>query len=141
MAKEEVIGSPRRNLVFETSGVIRVKVGDKYYKLNYDKETTNEEDEESIESKIIIVDDILLYETGQYEYPGDRKIIFALNGGIYYTLDNGYFSFNESQDSDILLERDTIFDNTVIFNGNPPFKLNSSEVINNLNAQFINGHG
>lgn len=33
MAKEEIIGSPRRNLVFETSGVIRVKVGDKYYKL------------------------------------------------------------------------------------------------------------
>ena len=53
MAKEEIIGSPRRNLVFETSGVIRVKVGDKYYKLNYDKETTDDEDEESIESKII----------------------------------------------------------------------------------------
>lgn len=51
MAKEEIIGSPRRNLVFETSGVIRVKVGDKYYKLNYDKETTDDEDEESIESK------------------------------------------------------------------------------------------
>ena len=80
MAKEEIIGSPRRNLVFETSGVIRVKVGDKYYKLNYDKETTDDEDEESIESKIIIVDDILLYETGQYEYPGDRKIIEDLKG-------------------------------------------------------------
>lgn len=52
MAKEEIIGSPRRNLVFETSGVIRVKVGDKYYKLNYDKETTDDEDEESIESKL-----------------------------------------------------------------------------------------
>lgn len=140
MAKEEVIGSPRRNLVFETSGVIRVKVGDKYYKLNYDKEITNDKDEESIESKIIIVDDILLYETGQYEYPGDGKIIFALNGGIYYTLDNGYFNFNDSQDSDTLLEKSTIFDNTVIFNGNPPFKLNSSDVINNLNAQFIEGH-
>lgn len=140
MAKEEVIGSPRRNLVFETSGVIRVKVGDKYYKLNYDKEITNDKDEESIESKIIIVDDILLYETGQYEYPGDGKIIFALNGGIYYTLDNGYFNFNDSQDSDTLLEKSIIFDNTVIFNGNPPFKLNSSDVINNLNAQFIEGH-
>lgn len=140
MAKEEVIGSPRRNLVFETSGVIRVKVGDKYYKLNYNKETTNNEDEESIESKIITVDDIALYETGQYEYPGDGKIIFAFNGGIYYTLDNSYFNFNDSQNSDILLEQDTIFDNTVIFNGNPPFKLNSLDVINNLNAQFIEGH-
>lgn len=140
MAKEEVIGSPRRNLVFETSGVIRVKVGDKYYKLNYDKETTDDEDEESIESKIIIVDDILLYETGQYEYPGDRKIIFALNGGIYYTLDNSYFSFSDSQNSDASLEGNIIFDNTVIFNGTPPFKLSSSEVISNLNAQFIDGH-
>lgn len=140
MAKEEIIGSPRRNLVFETSGVIRVKVGDKYYKLNYDKETTDDEDEESIESKIIIVDDILLYETGQYEYPGDRKIIFALNGGIYYTLDNSYFSFSDSQNSDASLEGNIIFDNTVIFNGTPPFKLSSSEVISNLNAQFIDGH-
>lgn len=140
MAKEEIIGSPRRNLVFETSGVIRVKVGDKYYKLNYDKETTDDEAEESIESKIIIVDDILLYETGQYEYPGDRKIIFALNGGIYYTLDNSYFSFSDSQNSDASLEGNIIFDNTVIFNGTPPFKLSSSEVISNLNAQFIDGH-
>lgn len=140
MAKEEVIGSPRRNLVFETSGVIRVKVGDKYYKLNYDKEITNDKDEESIESKIIIVDDILLYETGQYEYPGDGKIIFALNGGIYYTLDNSYFSFSDSQNSDASLEGNIIFDNTVIFNGTPPFKLSSSEVISNLNAQFIDGH-
>lgn len=140
MAKEEIIGSPRRNLVFETSGVIRVKVGDKYYKLNYDKETTDDEDEESIESKIIIVDNILLYETGQYEYPGDRKIIFALNGGIYYTLDNSYFSFSDSQNSDASLEGNIIFDNTVIFNGTPPFKLSSSEVISNLNAQFIEGH-
>ena len=54
MAKEEIIGSPRRNLVFETSGVIRVKVGDKYYKLNYDKETTD--DEEKVESYIDIID-------------------------------------------------------------------------------------
>ena len=69
MAKEEVIGSPRKNLVFETVGSIRVKVGDKYYKLNYDKEVDeDEEDESSLESKIIITDDILLYETGQYEY-------------------------------------------------------------------------
>lgn len=142
MAKEEVIGSPRKNLVFETVGSIRVKVGDKYYKLNYDKEVDeDEEDESSLESKIIITDDILLYETGQYEYPGDKKIIFSLAGGIYYTLDGNYYNFNEVQNADTSVTSDVIFENTVIFKGNPPFRLDSSNLISNLNAQYLEGHG
>lgn len=139
MAKEEVIGSPRRNLVFETSGVIRVKVGDKYYKLNYSKEESNEEDTESLESKIIITNNIASYESGLYAYPGDEKIIFALNDGIYYTLDGNYINFNTLM---IPNDKETtkIFDNTVIFKGNPAFTISNSKLINNLNAQFLDGH-
>ena len=35
MAREEIVGSSSRNLVFKTAGSIRVLVGDKYYDFNF----------------------------------------------------------------------------------------------------------
>lgn len=147
MAKEERIGNPNKNLVFRTSGNIRVLVGDKYYTLKYDADTSNDKNSNSnVESNFIIsensIDD---YINGKIEYPGDGKIIFVPGDSIYYTTGNSYYSFNEnvSQKLDGIQNNinSNIFNNTVTFNGDPAFVINKSQnVINNLNAQFLEGY-
>ena len=53
MAKEERIGNPYKNLVFRTSGNIRVLVGDKYYTLKYDTENADDKSSNAAESNFL----------------------------------------------------------------------------------------
>lgn len=142
MAREERIGSPRKNLVFETSGDIRVKRGDVYYKLNFeDSEISSDEEHESLNSKIIIVPSLVQYESGELEYPGDGKIIFSYADGIFYTLDGAYNSFmSEPESVATSSSNGIIFDKTIVLKGEPPIMVNSNTMISNLNAQYLNGH-
>lgn len=144
MIREERIGSPRKNLVFQTSGDIKILVGDKYYTLDYNnnKITSESNDSDNSDEKkdYLITDSISDYENGIYNYPGDNIIIFALNDGIYYTKDNKYYKFDNSSniiDNNI---NNKVFDTTVIFNGNPPFIIRNKSLINNLNAQYLGGY-
>lgn len=144
MIREERIGSPRKNLVFQTSGDIKILVGDKYYTLDYNnnKITSESNDSNNSDEKrdYLITDSISDYENGIYDYPGDNIIIFALNDGIYYTKDNKYYKFDNSSniiDNNI---NNKVFDTTVIFNGNPPFIIRNKSLINNLNAQYLGGY-
>ena len=139
MAKEEVIGSPRRSLVFETVGSIRVKVGDKYYPLKYDKTEVNKDDTEPEDSRIIITNNISDYESGLLSYPGDGKIIFALNDGIYSTLDGKYNNYNTAIHTASELKTNE-FTETVVFKGNPAFSVDNTTMINKLNANYFEGH-
>lgn len=132
--RDEVIGNSRRNLVLKTAGGIRILVGDKYYDLNFrdEKESESSKVEETY-SKFIIADSIKPYESGKIDYPGDNKIIFTLDGNIYYTFDssyNKYFDIINENDSDDLPYSVTS-DGIVVFNNN--------NVVGNLNAQFLNG--
>ena len=82
--KDEVIGNSRRNLVLKTAGIIRVLVGDKYYNINFRSSEEEQEDkDEEITSSFIIANNIRDYEDGTLEYPGEKRIIFTLDGGIY----------------------------------------------------------
>lgn len=136
--KDEVIGNSRRNLVLKTAGIIRVLVGDKYYNINFRSSEEEQEDkDEEITSSFIIANNIRDYEDGTLEYPGEKRIIFTLDGGIYYTLDGDYRSYSVgSINTDVITE----YEDTVSFNATQPFSVVSNEVIPNLNSRYLNGY-
>lgn len=143
MAKEERIGNPYKNLVFRTSGNIRVLVGDKYYTLKYDTENADDKSSNAAESNFIIAEEGMgPYLSGELEYPGDSKIIFAPGDNIYYT-DNGmYLPFDKEEDTEgPSISTTNTFNDTVIFNGNPAFVINGENTkIINLNAEYLDGY-
>lgn len=138
-SRDELIGNSRRNLVLKTAGIIRVLVGDKYYNIDFRSEKEEQEDkDEEITSNFIIANNINGYKNGIIDYPGDGKIIFTLDGGIYYTKK---YKYNEYDFSNSLIKESEAndFDNTVNFNAKIPFAVKNSNLIQNLNAQYING--
>lgn len=143
MAKEERIGNPYKNLVFRTSGNIRVLVGDKYYTLKYDTENADDKSSNAAESNFIIAEEGMgPYLSGELEYPGDSKIIFAPGDNIYYTDNEMYLPFDKEEDTEgPSVSTTNTFNDTVIFNGNPAFVINGDNTrINNLNAEYLDGY-
>lgn len=143
MAKEERIGNPYKNLVFRTSRNIRVLVGDKYYTLKYDTENADDKSSNAAESNFIIAEEGMgPYLSGELEYPGDSKIIFALGDNIYYTNNEMYLPFDKEEDTEgPSISTTNTFNDTVIFNGNPAFVINGDNTrINNLNAEYLDGY-
>lgn len=143
MAKEERIGNPYKNLVFRTSGNIRVLVGDKYYTLKYDTENADDKSSNAAESNFIIAEEGMEpYLSGELEYPGDSKIIFAPGDNIYYTDNEMYLPFDKEEDEEgPSVSTTNTFNDTVIFNGNPAFVINGDNTrINNLNAEYLDGY-
>ena len=143
MAKEERIGNPYKNLVFRTSGNIRVLVGDKYYTLKYDTENADDKSSNAAESNFIIAEEGMgPYLSGELEYPGNSKIIFAPGDNIYYTDNEMYLPFDKEEDTEgPSISTTNTFNDTVIFNGNPAFVINGDNTrINNLNAEYLDGY-
>lgn len=143
MAKEERIGNPYKNLVFRTSGNIRVLVGDKYYTLKYDTENADDKSSNAAESNFIIAEEGMgPYLSGELEYPGDSKIIFAPGDNIYYTDNETYLPFDKEEDTEgPSISTTNTFNDTVIFNGNPAFVINGENTkIINLNAEYLDGY-
>lgn len=147
MAREEKIGNPYKELILRTSGTIKVLVGDKYYTLNYkeeEEESKDDSEENSINNWAILASDgIEEYINGSIPYPGDNTIIFVPGDQIYYTINGGYFAFTGTPSSEPIVQKNsqTSFDDTVVFNGSIPFIIsNSTNVIKNLNSQYLNGY-
>ena len=87
-----VIGVDSRNLVLKTRGTLHVKVGDRYYEIDFrnlqsNSETTEKEQEQyvfAIEKEANISD---------IEYPGDNKLIIGTqDGSMFVTLNGEYIS-------------------------------------------------
>lgn len=141
MSREEFIGNSRRNLVLKTAGIIRVLVGDKYYDINFrDNNQDNEQDKtNSTESDFIIANNINVYKNGLVEYPDDGKIIFTLTGDIYYVKNGEFHKYGLSETKSVSNTTSSIFDETVKFEATVPFELRDNNMIQNLNAQYLNG--
>lgn len=81
------IGVDTRNLVLKTRGTLHVKVGDRYYEIDFRNLNANNDSEEketyiySIESKDKVND---------LEYPGDNKLVIGLDGSIFVTKENTF---------------------------------------------------
>lgn len=77
------IGVDTRNLVLKTRGSLHVKVGDRYYEIDFRNLSKTEEDEEKKEEFIISIDNKDLINS--LEYPGDNKLIVGLDGSLFVT--------------------------------------------------------
>ena len=142
MSKRDfTIGQPKRNLVLKTAGSVRVLIGDKYYTLalqddaGYEAETEGSIDEESSEDILAGDDDLVIVQTIEgYKYPGDGKVIMTLDGNIYYTSGNKFVPYIKG------VVFPTSFSSTINFNNDIPFNVRNTTLINNLNANYLNGH-
>lgn len=75
------IGVDTRNLVLKTRGSLHVKVGDRFYEIDF-RNLGAKEDEEK-EEYILSIDSKDQIES--LEYPGDNKLIVGLDGSIFIT--------------------------------------------------------
>ena len=140
MAKEELIGSKNRDLVFRTAGRISVLIGDKYYPLNFGEESTSSSKDDNTNNSnsvnsVIPAESIDGYLNNDIQYPGDDKIIALSNGDVYVTLNGEYkklFSPTSAQEINS-------FNKVISFLANPGFRMQYQTLIANLNANFLNG--
>ena len=140
MAKEELIGSKNRDLVFRTAGRISVLIGDKYYRLNFGEGSTSSSKDDNTNNSnsvnsVISSESIDGYLNNDIQYPGDNKMIVLSNGDVYVTLNGEYkklFSPTSAQEINS-------FNKVISFLANPGFRMQYQTLIANLNANFLNG--
>lgn len=126
MAREEVVGSKHKNLVFKTAGSIRVLIGDKYYNLPFgddvsnDKEEDKESESSSNSSSFAVIDSI---SSKEFTSEDNGKWFFTLDGNIYYIKGGKPVKYNATS------------------NGAATSQIvaNSNTLVKNLNAQYLNG--
>lgn len=133
--KDEIVGNSRRNLVIKTAGIIRVLVGDKYYNLNFrdqSNDSKNEDVENNVTQDFIIAESIKPYNIGKIDYPGDNKVIFTLDGDIYYTKQNKYNKY-------LNIKTEHVDNSPFSVSSNGSVIISNSNMVGNLNAQYLNG--
>lgn len=81
------IGVDTRNLVLKTRGTLHVKVGDRFYEIDFRNLSGNNENRESIKEDYILSVDSR-DEVDKLEYPGDNKLIVGLDGSLFITKNN-----------------------------------------------------
>lgn len=81
------IGVDSRNLVLKTRGTLHVKVGDRYYEIDFRNLAGSSEDKEVTKEEYIISVDSKNNVEG-LEYPGDNKLIIGLDGSLFVTKNN-----------------------------------------------------
>lgn len=95
------IGVDTRNLVLKTRGTLHVKVGDRYYEIDFRNLAGSNEDEEKIKEEYIISvdskDDI-----EEMEYPGDNKLIISLDGTLFVTKNNTVIEVTPKTQSSVI---------------------------------------
>ena len=115
------LGTSTRNLVLKTRGTVHIKVGDKFYELNFreqnqeqtqeiQQENTENQEITSTQSPIIFIDNKSLVD--YMEYPGDGKLIIGTDDkSLLASFEGTYIElFSNSADSS------TITNTTVVTN-------------------------
>lgn len=137
LSNNSKIGDKGKDLILQTSGKVYVQVRDKFYPINFretQKENTSDDEKTSDTKGVLIVEDINSY-TGSY--PGDNILIIDSVAGIFYRTTNGSYVQIPSIEAGFFTSPLSIQLNDI---SNPPIITNSSELVENLNAQYLSGH-
>ena len=89
------IGVDTRNLVLKTRGTLHVKVGGRYYEIDFRNLAGSNEDEKEREEYIIPInskDDL-----ENIEYPGDNKLVVGTDGSLFVTKNNKFVDVTPKQ--------------------------------------------
>lgn len=137
----ETIGSISKDLVLNTFGRIYIRVRDRYYELNYGNAGSNGTSNSQKNDP-----DIIILESSNnlvsIPYPGDNKVVLTLDGGFYITVNGEYKPYTIKQTGSSWEINDLTVKNPikVLTTTEPPFIINSKLLVENLNAQYLNGY-
>lgn len=137
----ETIGSTSKDLVLNTFGRIYIRVRDRYYELNYGNAGSNNTlNEQKGDPDIIILESS--NNLASITYPGDNKVILTLDGGFYITVNGEYRPYTIKQTGSSWEIEDLTVKNPIkiLTTTEPPFIINSKQLVENLNAQYLNGY-
>ena len=141
------IGVEGKNLVLKTLGRVYVKVKDRKYELLFRpedlqqlfKETINSEEDSLNNSSFITVDSSTNLES--YPYPGDNVLVLTKDGYVYVTENNDYTQIPLQFSGENLSLQNLTVNGQITFTGNSvPFIVPSNLLINNLNADLLDGY-
>lgn len=138
--RKNFVGDKSTDLVLETIGKVYIKTQNKSRLLN-DLFTAIDNLEEG--TNIIVLEDGQT--TATITYPGDGKLVYDSSLGILYiTLNNEYIELVNSGKSEgyVLRTGDTMTGSLTIELkdiSSPPLIINSTNLVNNLNAELLDG--
>lgn len=139
-----IVGNKDSNLVLETLGKVYIKTGKQTRILTDILKLLDSAPTKKLESMIIIVNGVT--EMENIEYPGDGFFIFNnVDQSLYISYDNRYIMLVEASQGDgddMYVKRtgDSMSGQLELTTDNAPLIVASSKLINNLNANFIEGY-
>ena len=134
LSNNSKVGDSKKDLILQTSGKVYVQVKDRFYEIKFkEDDSSSEEKDTEIPSKIIFEDDPSILDSN-YKYPGEDYLIIA--GGEFYRTSN-----NEYIKVDISSEQITTFTSPITITSlSAPFIISSTQLVKNLNAEYLNGN-
>lgn len=134
LSNNSKIGDKGKDLILQTSGRVYIQVKDRFYEINFRDENKGIEEEKTddFSSKIIIIeskDDI-----SNITYPGDGYFIIAKDGNFFLTEEGNIVELSLTQQSTT-----TFSTPLTITSLEAPFIINSTNLVKNLNAEYLNG--
>lgn len=138
-----IVGNKYTDLVLETLGKVYIKTGNSSRVLSDVLKLLDQVQETDIKSQTIIVGSTL--EMEQMEYPGDGFFIYnTLTTTLYIAYDERYIALIEAAegagDGYVRRRGDTMTGQLEINTVGPPLIVASSKLVNNLNAEYIDGY-
>lgn len=132
LSNNSKIGDKNKDLILQTSGNVYIQIKDRFYKLKFKDEDNNEnEDKENNEEEEITDSKVIFSEELNLNYPGDNYLIVSDNQ-LYRTLNQQYIPIQTSS------KNDTFTNPITITTLESPLIINSSKLVQNLNAQYLN---
>lgn len=138
-----IVGNKYTDLVLETLGKVYIKTGNSSRVLSDVLKLLDQVQEADIKSQTIIVGSTL--EMEQMEYPGDGFFVYnTLTTTLYIAYDERYIALIEAAegagDGYVRRRGDTMTGQLEINTVGPPLIVASSKLVNNLNAEYIDGY-
>ena len=133
LSNNSKVGDKGKDLILQTSGRVYVQVKDRFYEINFRGDDEEDKDEEKEETpQVIFVDneDSLT----DLQYPGDNYLILTKDGKFFITENEGYTPVS------IASQINTTFTTPLtITTSEAPFNINSTNLVKNLNSEYLNG--
>lgn len=131
------LGNSKSDVIINTAGKVIIKVKDRYYTLNYNTDSGKTEEKETE----ILTDLIILKTDSEVEevintLTKDSVIITAENT-MYLYLDSAIYPFDFNNTGSTVFN-DLTVNNKLSINGT--LEIKSSSLVQNLNAQYLNGN-
>lgn len=133
LSNNSKVGDKGKDLILQTSSRVYVQVKDRFYEINFRGDDEEDKDEEKEETpQVIFVDneDSLT----DLQYPGDNYLILTKDGKLFITENEGYTPVA------IASQINTTFTTPLtITTLEAPFNINSTNLVKNLNSEYLNG--